>query len=130
MQLRKYTGLNDRRGVVPFGSLSHFGEGRGEGLARNAQNNSPGFSPLSRTTTTGQFFNHVDAAKNSWVDCGLKPAATFWLDFELRPSPQPSPKWEREPKRYKRYLHALRIRDFCALISYSGYNHQGGLLSC
>jgi hypothetical protein len=39
-------------------------EGRGEGLVRQARNNSPGFSPLSRRAIS-QFFNAVHAAKNS-----------------------------------------------------------------
>ena len=41
-----------------------LGEGRGEGLGRQARINAPGFSPLSRRATS-EFFNAVDAVKNS-----------------------------------------------------------------
>jgi hypothetical protein len=50
-----------KRVVVQFDSLS-LGEGRGEGLARQVRNNSPGFSPLSRQAT-GQFFDGIDACE-------------------------------------------------------------------
>ena len=48
--------------MVQFDSLLPLGEGWGEGLLREARNNSPGFSPLSRRATN-QFFNAVDACE-------------------------------------------------------------------
>ncbi|MDX6501350.1 MAG: hypothetical protein QOG23_4610 [Blastocatellia bacterium] len=39
-----------------------LGEGRGEGLVRQARDNSPGFSPFSRRATS-QFFNAIDACE-------------------------------------------------------------------
>src|SRR6266516_7680260 len=42
--------------VVQFSLPLPLGEGRGEGLVRQARNNSAGFSPLSRLATS-QFFN-------------------------------------------------------------------------
>jgi glycosyltransferase involved in cell wall biosynthesis len=41
-----------------------LGEGRGEGLARQARNTSPGFSQLS-SRATNEIFNAVDAPRNS-----------------------------------------------------------------
>ncbi|MDX6500599.1 MAG: hypothetical protein QOG23_3859 [Blastocatellia bacterium] len=49
-----------------------LGEGRGEGLVRQARNNSPGFSPFS-IGATSQFFNAVDAGEEFLN--GLRPEA-------------------------------------------------------
>ena len=54
----------DARGLKKKELPLPLGEGWGEGLVRQARNNSQGFSPLSRRATS-QFFNAVYAAKNS-----------------------------------------------------------------
>src|SRR2546430_2646604 len=52
--------LNPRLGTGTVCLPLPLGEGRGEGLVRQARNNSPGFSPFSRRATS-QFFYAVDA---------------------------------------------------------------------
>src|SRR5712692_1681619 len=68
-----------------------LGEGRGEGLVGQARNDSPGFSPFSRRATS-QFFNAGDACEEFLDGLRAEARSNLWLQFALRPSPQPSPK--------------------------------------
>ena len=62
----------------------------GEGLVRQAWNNSSGFSPLSRRAPVS---SSTPLMREEFLNgLRLKPAATLWLQFALRPSPQLSPK--------------------------------------
>src|SRR2546430_13304440 len=86
--------LNPRLGTGTVCLPLPLGEGRGEGLVRQARNNSPGFSPFSKRATS-QFFYAVDA----WEEFlnGLRAEArsnVVVAVWRSGPHPDPLPKGE------------------------------------